>query len=276
MHTAKSFISGLKRRSTTIGTRRRQKERDPLYTWPHGILSVSDVPPPGKEARENLLLQNQKIPISHDIHHKIRHESTVSRSAALESQSINLPISLYSILKEGDGLMAEIHPALRCPCRGYEADSLEAALASKTITSLPTKEAGLQQLECSIDPLEKMSTCTNCLKKRHNCDTLFFLCKGSLHKCKEYHKFLIAMFETKDRQPILNVLYPLATDQERALLLCRMAYVQIKRLHAVISAITRNLKDQAAFDTDAWWSMRNYAYKLSVDTAALSSRTVCA
>lgn len=275
MHTTKSIISGLKRRSTIMQSQRRQK-RDPLYTWPYGMLSVSDSPPPYKEARESLLLQNRKIPISHDIYPKIRHESPASRGAALESQSANLPINLYAILEEGDSLMAEIHPALRCPCRGHEADSLEAALASKPITSLPTKEAGLQQLECAIDPLEKMSTCTSCLKKRHNCDTLFFLCKEALHKCTEYHSFLIAMFEIKDRQPILNVLYPLATDQERASLLYRMAYVQIKRLHAVISAITKNLKDQATFDTDAWWSMRNYAYKLSVDTAALSSRTVCA
>lgn len=239
------------------------------------MVTVSDVPPPYKEARESLLLQNRKIPVSYNDDQKIRHEYPVRRTAALESQSINLPINLYTILEERDSFMAEIHPALRCPCRGHEADSLEAALASKSIASLPTKEAGLQQLECAIEPLEKMSTCTSCLKKRHNCDTLFFLCKDILHRCKEYHEFLIAMLDIKDRQPILNVLYPLATDQERASLLCRMAYVQFKRLHAILSAITKKLKDQAAFDTDAWWSMRSYAYKLSVDTAALSTRTVC-
>ncbi|GIJ87423.1 hypothetical protein Asppvi_006329 [Aspergillus pseudoviridinutans] len=141
-----------------------------------------------------------------------------------------------------------------CDCTLQGRNSLDAAyLSNPLLSSLKSKECGLDYIRRALDSLEAMSTCTRC-------------------SGKQYH--LVRTYEGKDKQPLLLDNYQLATVEERAALLCMFTYVEIKRFHGSVGRIIETLREQPMFDEDSWALIKGQAYKLAIDTAELRFRSI--
>ncbi|EAW21761.1 uncharacterized protein NFIA_069320 [Aspergillus fischeri NRRL 181] len=141
-----------------------------------------------------------------------------------------------------------------CECTLQGINSLDVAyLSNPLLSSLKTKECGLNYNRRALDALEPMSACTRC-------------------SGKDYH--LVRTYEGKDQQPLLLDDYQLATVDERAALLCMFTYVEIKRFHDCVGSIIEALREQAMFDEDSWAVIKGQAYKLAIDTAGLRFKSI--
>ncbi|GIK01235.1 hypothetical protein Aspvir_005267 [Aspergillus viridinutans] len=162
-----------------------------------------------------------------------------------------------------------------CDCTLQGRNSLDAAyLSNPLLSSLKSKECGLDYMRRALDSLEAMSTCTRCSGKEYVRTFLYLLCRTILQRCRVFYQHLVRTYEGKDQQPLLLDDYQLATVEERAVLLCMFTYVEIKRFHDCVGRIIETLREQPMFDEDAWGLIKGQAYKLAIDTAELRFQSI--
>ncbi|RHZ65352.1 uncharacterized protein CDV56_109233 [Aspergillus thermomutatus] len=162
-----------------------------------------------------------------------------------------------------------------CDCTLQGINSLDVAyFRNPLLSSLKTKECGLDYIRRALDPLEPMSTCKRCSEKEYVRAFLHLLCSTILQRCRAFYQHLVRTYEGKDQQPLLHSDYQLATVEEQAALLCMFTHVEVKRFHDCVGRIIEMLREQPMFDEDSWALIKGQAYKLAIDTAELRFRSI--
>jgi hypothetical protein len=162
-----------------------------------------------------------------------------------------------------------------CDCTLQGISSVDVSYVSNPLlSSLKSKQCGLDYIRRALDALEPMSTCDRCSGKEYVRTFLYLLCRTILQRCRAFYEHLVRTYQGKDRQPLLLDDYQLATVEERAALLCMFTYVEIKRFHDCMGRVIETLREQPVFDEDSWALIKGQAYKLAIDTASLRFKSI--
>ncbi|KAE8386579.1 hypothetical protein ETB97_006599 [Aspergillus alliaceus] len=168
-----------------------------------------------------------------------------------------------AVVHGGSGLLSQ------CGCDYMAVEARNLVYNAPNCSSIETKEFDLEYLTQIIDLLEKLSFCEICSDAADYRVFLHPLCNCILEQGRLFYRSLVQTYVDMDTQSVVPSGDGITTDEERANVLSRKAYLQMKRLYGSVCRLIETLKTKPVFDEDAWWLVSSGAYRLALRTSSL-------